>query len=154
MTFEEALKKLFDSPEFKDWNKDEYLTHGFLGEGGWEIGFYNPEKDIVSTFEIGEVITKRPDSEAFKDGGTIAKLEHEKIEINLDEALTVAKGLLEAHYKNPAIMKKIIIIQNLEEKNLYNFTFLTQAFKALNIKIDAQSGKIVSHKIVDIMSKQ
>ena len=48
--------------------------------------------------------------------------------------------------------KTIVILQNLSEfGNIWNITYVTHSFKTLNMKINAENGKILHHDIVSLM---
>jgi len=50
-------------------------------------------------------------------------------------------------------VKIIAILQNLENLgNVWNLTFVIAAFNTLNMKINAENGKIVEHKLSSILS--
>lgn len=154
MTFKVALEKLLDSKEFQDWNKDEYLTHGFKVDNGWELGFYNKDTDKITTFTVTDSIYKGEEQEVFKESGTVRELNPEMISMTLAEIENISKGILEIKYNTPIVLKKIIIIQNIEGNHVYNVTFVTNAFKTINIKIDADTGKVISDKEVNLMQFQ
>ena len=44
----------------------------------------------------------------------------------------------------------MIILQTINKKETYNITFVTRAFKTLNIKIDADTGETISDQITSI----
>ena len=65
----------------------------------------------------------------------------------------IADKLKREKYKNETLTKKIIILQNLKEfGHIWNLTFLTSSFKTLNIKIDANSGKILKKKLASLIT--
>ena len=34
---------------------------------------------------------------------------------------------------------------------MYNFTFITQTFQTLNVKIDSKTGDVIEHKLYSLM---
>ena len=50
-------------------------------------------------------------------------------------------------------IKTIAILQNIKPHgNIWNLTYITQAFNTLNMKIDASTGKILDHNHSSIFS--
>jgi len=154
MEVQEKIGKLTTSTVFKEWNnknKGYYLAHVFImmdeaNKNIWQVGFYNPEKERMVTFLITEGDIKHTEEqEVLKKEGTIEKLEINKIKINPEEALETAKKCF-SEYKDIAI-KEFFILQNAEEHNMYNITYFTQSLKTVNIKIDAETGKIIKHNM-------
>jgi hypothetical protein len=158
MLFKEAVSKLEESKEFKDWKKecdDSYLAHGFISFGDnshWQIGYYNKKTDKITSFIMGPEIVVNAEENIFKEGHDEVKaLELDKIKINIDQALKAAEELQQKEYTNDSVMKKIMIIQNIEQGQVWNVTFVTSTFKTLNIRVNAETGKIVEHKSNSIM---
>ena len=75
-----------------------------------------------------------------------------KVKVNLKEALAIAKKHKEVEQQNDSINKEIIILQESDQIPIWNITFLTSAFNIINIKIDADSSKIIKYKCESIMS--
>lgn len=160
MKIRKLIKKLEDSKEFKDWKKENNassLVHVFkmfdeANKDEWQIGFYNPDDKII-TFIIGkDSIQILPESEIFKKpDAKIFKLNIEDVKVELIEALEKAKNFQEKDYPQEKPMKEIVILQKLDIGQVYNITFVTQTFNTLNIKIDAKTGEIKSHKLMSLM---
>ena len=54
--------------------------------------------------------------------------------------------------RNPeGAVKKIIILQNLDNKTVWNITYITDAFSILNMKLDAVSGEVLEQTIKPII---
>ena len=161
MGFKEQLDFLLKSKEFREWkknNKDSYLVHCFvLVEGkepvDWQIGYYDHSCQRITTFRIeGKRISMNPPAEVFKeDESKIKEVILEKVKIELKDALDISQKFQKEHYKGDKPLKQIFILQHLKLGQVWNATFLTQAYKTLNIKIDASTGELKEHHIVDIM---
>ena len=79
MEAQAALEKLKKSTAFKEWfavNKKQTLSHAFAmcdseqaasDIAEWQIGYYNSEKDRMTTFFVGKAITKSQEAEVFKE---------------------------------------------------------------------------------------
>lgn len=156
MDIQEALARLTRTTIFKEWhskNKEYYLAHAFLmldeqNKNTWQIGFYNSEKERMVTFLLtGTDVKHTEDQEVLKKEGTIDKLDPTKVKIHVQEALDTAKKCLTEEYKGQTPLKEFFIIQNTEEHHMYNITYFTQSLSTINIKIDAETGKIIKHNL-------
>ena len=158
MTFNENISRLKESKIFLEWQKehvDAYLTHCFfmkdkMVEPEWQIGYYNPGTDLISTFVIGEKIIMNPDSEALKKEGMVDKLDISKVKKDYVDAFELANKVQVEEFKTHTPMKKIFILQNIEGKQIWNVTYVTNTFNTLNIKIDSETGEINSKKLLSI----
>ncbi len=158
MELKNAIDKLKLSEEFtkfKEENSNYYLAHAFsivdTEEIEWQVGYYGVEKDNVIVFEVGDIVTVHPQSEVFKKPGTTVKeLKLEDIKISLKQAAEIADELVKKKYSAETINKTIAIIQNLELP-LYNLTLVTATFHIINIKINADTGEIISETRESIM---
>ena len=158
MLFKQVVARLEESKEFKDWKKDRddcYLAHGFISFGDnshWQIGYYNRKTDKITSFIMGPEIVVNPEENIFKeDHSEVRPLELDRIKISLEHALNTAEELQVKEYANDPVMKKIMIIQNIDQGQVWNVTFVTRTFKTLNIKVDAETGVVVEHKATSIM---
>jgi hypothetical protein len=154
MDFHKTLSQLHKSKEYAEWKKnhsDFYLAHAFVmmdepNKGIIQIGYYNDKTDKMATFIVSpDKISVVPDQEVMKAEQRIGMLDAGKIKLTIAEALKTAKNCLDEHYKKEPIMKSFFIIQELEGMPMFNITYLTSGFKAINIKINAIDGKIVKH---------
>lgn len=159
MDFKDASETLLKSAVFKDWqkkNKDCYLAHFFaefdkeLVPGHWQVGFYDKEKDTITTFFIGDEITIAPSAEVFKEGGVVQKLDLNNVKVSAATALQHAHALQQRKYSPHIPLKGIAILQNLNIGVVWNITFVTQSFAALSIKVDARSGGVVRDNLVSL----
>ncbi len=155
-------KKLIESDLFKEFislNKDFYLVHAYtmLGEKekrGLEFGFYNENTDKIVVFET-DPLNKREEEEAFKEGKSIELLELNKVNISLDEALDIAEKKRKEKYPSEIIYKSIVILQNIGVQ-VWNITLISMSFNIVNIKVDSETGEVVSsnmHSILNLGTK-
>ncbi len=159
MDLHKLLEKVVNS---KEYDSSYYLTHFFVmfdknlkQEGDWQIGFYSEEKDVVKAISVGdesgEIISK--ESEALKENGKkIKKLELGDVKIDIDDAINKVVQCLRNNYLTEVPIKSFVVLQILDEFEfpIWNFTFVTNSFKTLNIKINAVDGKIVHHGVIQI----
>ncbi len=157
----EAIKRLENSPEFVEYKKDNpdaFLVHVFYmldeaNKNAIQIGYYSKASDKITTFIIDkESITKNPEAEVFKEQETIMNpINIDGVKIGVDEALKIAEELQKEKYKEHSPVKQIAILQHLPVGQVWNVTFVTRAFKTLNVKIDSNTGKVVSDKLLSII---
>lgn len=159
MDYTEVSEKLFESLVFKNWQKKNgkcYLAHFFaefdmlLKPDHWQVGFYEPKKDTIATFFVDGSVTLHPSADVFKDGGVVLELDVKKVKLGAAGALERASAVQKKKYSAHTPMKGIIILQNLNIGTLWNVTFITQAFSALTVKVDALSGEIVRDHLTSL----
>ena len=159
MILRDTLKSIEKSKAFREWkmaNPDFYLAHAFtmLDEKEkkyrWELGFYNPKTDMLAVVETDPKVLVRPEEEVFKKEGKVSPLDMKKISVSVAKAMQVCDGLLRDKYSAHVVTKRIILLQNID-RQLYNVTLVTLSFHLLNVKIDAESGKVISHNLQSIM---
>ena len=154
-----TIEKLENSNVFKEWKKENkyyYLAHAFLMidpqvKREWQIGYYNKQKDKIVTFCVDKKITKNPEEDVFKKKGIVDKLDLSKVKVSYEKALKITEKFQKEKYSAHETEKKILILQNLE-KQIWNITFISKAFATLNIKVDAEDGKIISHNLTKLFS--
>lgn len=161
MEFKEALNRLESSDEIKKLAKDSYLAHGFITLNEkmepaqpWNIGFYSKKTDKITSFSVTEhVIEELGEQEVFKEPGAIVeKLDAKKIKKTFSEATEEAKKIREEKYKAQTPAKTIVLIQKIKEFGIvWNVTIVTAQFNTLNIKINAENGKLIEDKLTSLM---
>ncbi len=163
MDLKPALKKLEESQDFKKWNqqnKNTYFSYAFkipqeMGSNEWQLGFYNKKKDKITTFVIEENNIKiRPEEEIFKKEETKVNEVHlDKVKLTFDDVIVKANKFQEKNFPKDKSIKTIAILQNLSNfGDIWNITYITEAFNMLNMKIDASTGKILQHNISSVFS--
>jgi len=158
MKFKEKLSELEKSVEFKNWKKEHsssYLTYGFMMispdvKKEWQIGYYNPDLDKITTFAVSDKITRNPDSEIFKDKKKVQELEKDKVKISLDSALEKADKVQREKYAVHTPLKKIAILQKLNIGQVWNITYITKTFKTLNIKVSSEDGEVLKYDLIEL----
>lgn len=164
MSVAELYNQLLESNEFRTWHQqhpDCYLVHFFTQtESGkdphrWEIGYYNPKNDKITTFVLDRDIQLRAEDDVFKDKhAPLEKLEIESVHKEYAEARRIAQELQQTNYTKQIALAGITILQRLEGQTLWNLTLVTNAFNAINIRIDAASGQVVSHQLTSFFDMQ
>ncbi|PIN68603.1 hypothetical protein COV93_08820 [Candidatus Woesearchaeota archaeon CG11_big_fil_rev_8_21_14_0_20_43_8] len=149
MEFIEEYKRLLEDESFKGWkesNKPCYLSHGFIMRGTdvWQIGFYDPDNDNMTAFNMGATIDRLPAEEVFKKDGSVKMLDLKKVSLSSIDAEKIGDSIISEKYPGEKVIKKILIVQNLPDfEDVWNMTFVLASMKALNIKLDAASGKVL-----------
>lgn len=147
MNFHQALEKLEKSSVFCDWKKDHqsaYLVHFFwMPPENLHIGYYETARDLLTSFILSEKITKKEDTEIFKEQSSIPLLAMEKVTIKLSEVLEKATAQQKEKYSQDTISKQIVFLQTVDGQPVYNITFVTETFKFLHILIHATTGAVL-----------
>ena len=153
MDMKKKQHELETSMLFQKWKQhhhDAYLTHFFiLNNHEVQIGYYEPTKDTMWTFSSSGTFTE--DKEIFKEQKTVPALEMKQVSVSLEKAKEIADAYYKEKYSGDTISKEIIVLQNLDNKAVYNLTIITMTFKMMNIRIDALTGEIISQKMQSIM---
>lgn len=162
MDIKPALKKVEESPDFRKWasrHKGTYFSYAFkiLQEmpNEWQLGFYDKKKDKITTFVVSnEGISIRPEEEIFKkEEMAINGIQLDKVQLTFDSAIIKAEEFQQKTYPKDRSIKTIAVLQNIEKLgNVWNITYITEAFNTLNMKIDASNGKILEHNLSSVFS--
>ena len=163
MDLKPALQKLEQSQYFKKWkqkNKNTYFSYAFkipqkMNDDDWQLGFYSSKNKKITTFVIAQdSIDIRPEEDVFKkDETSVNKIEIDKIKMTFDNVISKAVEFQEKNYPKDKSIKTIAILLNIEGMgNIWNITYVTEAFNTLNMKIDASNGRIIEHNLVSIFS--
>jgi hypothetical protein len=159
MLLNKKFTKLETSKLFKEWRKDNpksYLAHVFrmfdeANEKIWQFGYYNDD-NTITTFILEDDVKEVPHQEIFqKEKHKLEKLDVKKIKLDFSKALAKAQGVHSKKYSKHPIMKKIVILQTLDKKQVYNITFVTQTMHTLNVHVDSSSGKILREELISLM---
>ena len=163
MDLKPAIQKLEKSPDFMKWHKKHkgtYFSYAFkileeMGSNDWQLGFYDSKKDKITTFMLlGDNIKIRPEEEIFKKEETkVSEVQLDKVNLGFDNVIAKANEFQNKNYPKDKSVKTIAILQNIPEfGNIWNITYVTEAFNTLNMKIDASTGKILEHNLSSILS--
>lgn len=159
MILKETIKRIEKDKKYKDWKKnhpDFYLAHAFtmLDEKEkkyrWEMGFYNPKTDMLTVVETDPAVAIRPEEEVFKKDGKVSPLDMKKISVSVAKAMQICDDVVKEKYSAHVVTKRIILLQNID-RQIYNITLVTLSFHLLNLRIDAETGEIVSQNMQSIM---
>ncbi|MBI2146979.1 hypothetical protein HYU19_00700 [Candidatus Woesearchaeota archaeon] len=167
MDFLSKLRQLESQQIYKAWESSHphsYLAHLFVmigeekGKVGmqWQVGYYN-ENDTMTTFESMDddsSFTIQEDEQIFKeDAERIIAVDTKHVRQTIDSVAALCHDLQEKKYPAERPVKKVMVLQATKEHGLVvNVTYVTQTFKTLNIKVDAESGSIREDGLHDMFS--
>ncbi|MBW3021230.1 hypothetical protein KY334_08090 [Candidatus Woesearchaeota archaeon] len=155
MNFKSLIQEVESSDEFKKWketHKEYFLAHIFNVDQGtsWQIGYSDGEK--ASTFTLNPISVEDSDELTKRPEVKVLHLNIDKLTLDYEKAMDLFNNLLKEKHPKEQIFKKIIIIQNIDNKEMYNITGLTHTFKTLNVKID-MNGNIIEDSLVALMQQ-
>ncbi len=171
----ELLQHITQDSLYQQWIKQHpqaYLSHFFCQvdsqfsvKSDWDIGFYEPEMNKIVVFTLQsvqegskdrtkETVISKPADDIFqKEPAAIERLEMNRVNVEMAAAIAKAQQALKEHFSQEALGDGFLILQALQGKTLWNFTFITKALRFVNVKIDAQTGEEFSHEQVDLVAK-
>ena len=162
MDIKEAIEKLEKSRDFCEWKKSNEKAHLSYAmcmledssKNQWKIGYYNIPNDKTTTFSIGQNINLENEEEVFKKEETVMReLRLEHLKLSLKEAIHLADEFKKEKFPKELPVKKIAIAQHLDNAGeIWNITYITKALNVLNMKINANTGKVVSSDIESVLS--
>ena len=107
----------------------------------------------MTTFDSGpRGVTQGASDEIFKKPeSTIHPLAKEDIQIPFVKALYAAEKLQATEFEAESPLKIMVILQHLPEHGaVYNITYITQAMKALNMRISSVDGSVVKKQLTPL----
>ncbi|MBS3113128.1 hypothetical protein J4418_03530 [Candidatus Woesearchaeota archaeon] len=161
MQFKNAWHILEEDETFINWKKKHpvaIFSYAFTTLDkeimeDWQIGFYDPEEDKITTFSLmnQKIVDNRTD-EVFKEPGSrINPVEMNKVKLTVNEILVIVDSFLRKEYSGEVVNKKIMILQNLPEfGTIWNITAISFNFNSVNLKVDAETGRVKVHKLTSL----
>ncbi len=163
MEYKEAYDKLIEDFKFKQYlkeNPNAKLSHFFtMAENNikldWQIGFYNESTNLVAQFTVNsKEIIPEPLQEPFKKPeDKVGILDLEKVRVTYEEAIEKAKETLQ-EYPKASTNKALILLQSINNVNMWNITYLTMDVSTINIKINAINGEVISHQKQSLIQEE
>lgn len=145
LEFKQALTQLHNSEIFKIYQKNNatsYLTNSlYIDE--WQINYFSPRTQQITTFIINSKIKKKT-LEA--ENKKFPKLNNKKINIDMKKALEISKK-----DKKPKEAKTIVILQTENSQPIWNISIPLPSLKIINIKISAETGKVLERSEKNII---
>ena len=143
LEFKQALSKLHISEIFRGYQKknaNSYLTNSlYIHE--WQINYFSPRTHLITSFIINNRIKKK-NLEAGNQ--KFQKLNSVKITVDINAALSISKvsGTEEI---------TIIIIQTENSIPVWNISIPTPSLKVINVKVSAETGKVLERSEKNII---
>jgi hypothetical protein len=165
VSVKKLLTKLAQSNTFKQFIQDHpkaYLSHFFSSissnfelKSNWEIGYYNQETKKISIFIPSEssFILKQEDDVFKKETTEVEKLNLDTIDTKFDDVSQDCKSKIKILFPSEIIGDGFIVLQTFNQQTQWNFTFVTKTLKFANVKINANSGKVDSHQLIEAVKQ-
>lgn len=163
----ELHNKLINNSLFQTWKKSHanaYLSHFFCSitsaltkKSAWELGYYDPASNKITIFiplKADEFEIKPEDSIFKQDTTTIEPLLLEKIQISFEKSQEIFQINFPIQFPKQQLGDGFIILQCLNQKNVWNYTFITKTIQFINLKINAITAELESIQTVDLVDKQ
>ena len=145
----------------------------------WLVSYYDKKDDSFTTFS--SLGTQRAAKEqAFKKGKSLPKLDADAIRVGISKGIEIAEGVRASSYKGEETSRVIAILQPLTQDEIlagnesdsgskgnsknkaspaaansirpvWNVTYITTAYNVINVKVDAETGKVLSHRLSGVM---
>ena len=158
----DILDRLEQSPEFTAFHAQDptaFLAHIFLMEDPAnkdqvQIGYYDAAKERMTTFVVNNdsiqvlselEVFKKPDAE-------ILPLDRNAVSFDDQHILAKADQTQQEKYPGHHITKRLFILQHLSIGQVFNVTYITQAFKTINMKFDSRTGELKKHHLDSLIS--
>ena len=74
----------------------------------------------------------------------------EEVKIDVLDCLEKIHDIQHNNYPSELPVKKIVVLQTIEEGQVYNVTYVTSGLKTLNIKMDSRTGEVKSEKLEQV----
>ena len=161
----ELLAQLRKDSLFKQWQKQHlqaYLTHFFAQIDGeftllspWEIGFFNPATNKMTIFmQENTIWIIKPEDDVFKkEADHVEELHVEAVKGGLEKVKPLFLEHLPQFFPAEVFGNGFIILQMWPKKAVWNATLITKTVKFANLKIDAETGEVSDHQMVDLVQK-
>ncbi|MBI2140989.1 hypothetical protein HYU16_01050 [Candidatus Woesearchaeota archaeon] len=165
--------------EWRKGNKTAHLSSVFaMGKSArqlseWLLSYYDGKDDTFTTFSTtGSLMAAK--EQAFKKGRAVPELRAGAVKVEVWDCIKTAEDVRAGTYKGEEASTVIAILQPLtpeeisggsetgstggnssgkesEAKPVWNITYITASFNVINVKIDAEAGTVLSHRISGVM---
>lgn len=152
------LQKFKAFKEFKKKNPDAYLASCVTiiegkNIGDWQLDYYQPKKHKMTTFIVKDKIELKGEDDIFqKEKKVIEELKLDEVKVSLDAVLKLIEDFRKKKYPGDFPDKIIAVLQNIDDRIIWNVTCLTSTLKILNVKLDAREGKVLEDRIENVFS--
>ncbi|MBT4651228.1 hypothetical protein HOC13_01780 [Candidatus Woesearchaeota archaeon] len=164
ISFHEAHQQLLKSIIFKDWKSNHdssYLSHFYCQVDSklnqttsWELGFYLPKEDKITTFIVAQEVAIKAEDEVFKKEGTVDELPLEEVKTTLTEISPIIQELLQKEYSKEIFLTGFLILQKYQGQTMWNVSFATKSLNIVNIKVNTQNKEVISHQSINFIEQK
>ncbi len=154
LTFTFTLKKIKSSSAFKNFikqHKDAELCAGFFvvdyisGANQQQLDYCLPDGKIF-TFTLNqneEIQVKEAETIEGQEKQKLEELDKEKIKIDLDNVKDILEKEMKDREINKRINKIIVVLQNFENKQVWNLNCMLEGMEILQVHINCEDGEIL-----------
>ena len=155
---QDCIERLESETIFKKWkakNSSCYFSYALTiidkdrDNNIWQIGFYNPSSDKITTFAVDKDISMQEEEEVFKEPEhDVEEIKPASIKLPVNGILEKAANFIRENYKSEKIVKSIVHLQNHHDYGtIWNLSYVSERLNVINLKIDAASGDIISDNV-------
>jgi uncharacterized membrane protein YkoI len=144
LEFKPALTLLQESQVFKDYQKKNttsYLTNSLFIDD-WQLNYFSPQTHQVTTFTVNASVKKKT---LETENKKFPKLNNTKVNIDLKKALKIS------NHSTSKDQKTIVILQTENSEPIWNITIPLPSLKVIQVKISAESGKVLEESEKNII---
>lgn len=163
---QDLWESLSQNQLFLKWKKNHsksYLSHFFCQLDNqfkivseWQIGLFDSETNKITVFVLLKEtdFEIKPEEDVFKkEESQVEPLEMKNLKISFEKAIEIFKANYQEFFPKSVLGGGFVIVQSLDERTLWNLTFITKEIKFVNIKIDTRSGDISDHQVIEMVKK-
>lgn len=154
------IENIEEFKTYKEKNPEAYFYAAFLMLDStnidpknirWQLNFYSPLTDTVSSFLLGEPIMANYNLEILKnEDDKLKKTDISEVVVDIKDSLLQINKLRETKFSG-MISNIIFVLQNTKEHGIvWNVTFLKNNFSMFNVKVNAKTGDIVKEEILSL----
>lgn len=164
-SLQEEFSSLQQDSIYKDWKKNHstsYLSHFFSAINSeisplspWEIGFYDPKSDKITTFRsCNSGFEIKPEEEVFKkEGDKVEELHLTHLKLPFEKIQEISKENFSKLFPKEVRGDGFIVVQNIDKKTIWNVSCISRTIKFLNLQIDVSTGEILAHQAIEMIDK-
>lgn len=167
---QQIIANLQQNELFQQWSlqhPEAFLSHLFcplndqlLSINNWELGYFDPANEKITVFvplttDEQNNFEIKPEDDVFKQEASIIEaLNLKNVKISLELLFPLIKEQLKLRFPKEQIGNGFLILQTLNQKTLYNVTFITTSIQFINLKINTETGLLESHQAIELVDKK
>lgn len=175
----ESVEKSKEFSAWRKTNSSAYLSSLFVmakgialleGNGSnaaeWLLSYYDRDDDTFTTFSSlgGQRAAKE---QAFKKGKTLPELKAGAVKVEIQGSIRAAEEVRGKKYRGEGASSIIAILQPLSAEEIFggsgkpektagpipvwNITYITTSYNIINVKVDAETGRVLSDTVSGVM---